>query len=453
MENQKDRGSFSKIGFILAAAGSSIGLGNLWKFPYLTGQNGGGVFVVIYLIIIATIGFTCMLGEMAIGKYTKLNPIGAYKKIASKWKFVGVLGVLVPFLIVTYYNIIGGWVLKYIVESIMGHLPGIAGDSENFFTTYVSSGGAPIFFTLLFVIINAIIIQAGVSSGIERASKVLMPTLFALLVVIAIRSVTLPGAGAGLEFYLKPDFSKLTLGTVTAALGQCFFSLSLGMGAMITYGSYLPDSSHIEKDSIVVPLLDTCAALLAGFAILPAVFAFGFEPSAGPGLIFITLPAVFDSMPLGTLWAIIFFILVLFAAITSSVSLIENPTSWLIDSYDMDRKKATWLVCFVAFLIAIPEALSMGIWSGVTFPPMGMNFFDEVSYIAESILMPAAGFFMCIVIGHVWGMDNFEKAVTNNGEFPFKSKGFISVMVKYIAPFAILCIWLNSSGILGLFMK
>lgn len=174
------------------------------EVPYLTGQNGGGVFVVIYLIIIATIGFTCMLGEMAIGKYTKLNPIGAYKKIASKWKFVGVLGILVPFMIVTYYNIIGGWVLKYIVESVMGHLPGIAGDSENFFTTYVSSGGAPIFFTLLFVIINAIIIQAGVSSGIERASKVLMPTLFVLLIVIAIRSITLPGAGVGLEFYLNP---------------------------------------------------------------------------------------------------------------------------------------------------------------------------------------------------------------------------------------------------------
>ncbi|MDO5302123.1 MAG: sodium-dependent transporter [Tissierellia bacterium] len=452
MENQsKDRGSFSKLGFILAAAGSSIGLGNLWKFPYLTGSNGGGVFVIVYLVIIATIGFTCMLGEMAIGKYTKLNPIGAYGKIAEKWKFVGVLGVLVPFLIVTYYNIIGGWIMKYIVESLLGHLPAIAGDSANFFTAHITASTSPIVYTLIFVIINAVIIQAGVNEGIERASKILMPLLFVLLLIVAFRSVTLPGAVEGIKFYLQPDFSKLSFNTVTAALGQCFFSLSLGMGAMITYGSYLPDNSHIEQDAVLVPLLDTFAALLAGFAILPAVFAFGFEPSAGPGLIFITLPAVFDAMPFGTLWATVFFFLVLFAAITSSVSLVENPTAWLIDSYGMDRKKAAWIVCIVAFLIAIPESLSMGVWSGITFPPMGLNIFDEIGYIAESLLMPAAGFFMCIVIGWVWGIDNFAKAVTNNGEYEFKSKKYFEIMVKYVAPAAIFFIWLNSSGILSIF--
>lgn len=443
---KKSRGTFSNIGFILAAAGSAIGLGNLWKFPYLTGENGGGIFVLIYLIIVLSIGFTCMLGEMAMGKHTKLNPVGAYKKIAKKFTFVGYLGIIVPFLIVTYYNIIGGWLLRYIAAFVMGQLNTIAGNSDVFFGDFIVSAWSPIIWTLIFILINAVIIRAGVEKGIEKASKILMPALFILIIVVVIRSVTLPGAEAGLEFYLKPDFSKLTFNTVSAALGQVFFSLSLGMGIMIAYGSYLPEDTNIEKNAMIVPALDTLIALLAGFAILPAVFAFGYEPSAGPGLIFITLPAVFNSMPLGSLWAILFFLLVLFAAITSSVSLMECPTSWLIDTYDWDRKKATYAVCVATFIVAIPESLSNGAIDFII-PGFEMNFFDFVGYIAESVLMPAAGFFMCIVIGYVWGIPAFSKVVSNNNKYTFKSKNFAKVMIKYIAPVAIFFIWLNSVGL------
>lgn len=454
-QQQNNRGSFSNLGFILAAAGSSIGLGNLWKFPYLTGQNGGGVFVLVYLIIVATIGFTCMLGETAIGKYTKLNPLGAYRKLSKKFAFVGALGIIVPFLIVTYYNIIGGWVLKYIADFIMGKLGVMVGDPAGYFGAFVSSAFSPIFWTLVFVLINFIIIQAGVSEGIEKMSKILMPALFVLLIIVVIRSVTLPGAAAGLEFYLKPDFSKLTMATVSAALGQVFFSLSLGMGAMVAYGSYLPDATNIEKTSTIIPIMDSGAALLAGFAIFPACAAFSVDVGAGPSLIFQTLPTVFNSMPGGVIWAIVFFFLVLFAAITSATSLIECPVSWLIDSKGMKRRTATILVCIVAFLCAIPESLSLGELSGLTFPTFNgaMGIFDFVGYIAENVLMPAAGFFMCIVIGYVWGIDNFEKAVTNNGQFPFRTKAFVTIMIKYVAPIAIFIIWLQSIGIWGLIFK
>lgn len=456
MEKQSnDRGSFSKIGFILAAAGSSVGLGNLWKFPYLTGQNGGGIFVLVYLIMVVTIGFTCMLGETTIGKHTKLNPIGAYAKLSKKFAFVGVLGVLVPFLIVTYYNIIGGWILKYIADFVMGKLAVMTSDPGKYFGGFITSPISPIFWTFVFVIINFVIIRAGVSEGIERMSKILMPALFVILIVVVIRSVTLPGATEGLVFYLKPDFSKLSMATVSAALGQVFFSLSLGMGAIVAYGSYLPDSTDVEKTSIIIPLMDTMAAILAGFAIFPACAAFGIEVGAGPSLIFQTLPVVFNNMPGGVIWAIVFFFLVLFAAVTSSTSLIECPVAWLIDNKGMERNKATILVCVVAFLCAVPESLSLGALGGLTFPTLNgaMGIFDFVGYIAENVLLPASGFFMCIVISKVWGMDNFEKAVTNNGEFSFRSKGFIEVMVKYIAPVLIFIIWLQSIGIWGLIKK
>lgn len=449
---EKSRGSFSKLGFILAAAGSSIGLGNLWKFPYLTGSNGGGVFVLVYVIIVIAIGFPVMLGETTIGKTFKLNPVGSYEKLSKKFKFVGYFGVLVPFLIVTYYNIIGGWILKYIFEFLKGNLGTLSDSGAVFFSEFLRSSYTPIFWTFVFVVMNAVIIQAGVEAGIEKASKILMPLLFLILIVVAIRSVTLPGAVAGLEFYLKPDFSKLNFNTVSAALGQVFFSLSLGMGIMITYGSYLDADTNVEKTAMIIPLLDTVAALLAGFAILPAVFALGFEPSEGPGLIFITLPAVFSSMPMGTVWAVLFFVLVLFAAITSSISLIECPTAWLIDTYKIDRKKATFLVSVFAFLIAIPESLSNGVLSHIAFPPMGFNFFDFMGYIAESLLMPMAGFFMCISISSAWGFYEFDKAVTYNGKYPFRTKKFVHIMLKYAGPIAIFIIWLNSIGIIGLIL-
>ncbi|MGI5948997.1 sodium-dependent transporter [Peptoniphilus sp.] len=441
------RGTFSNFGFLMASVGSAVGLGNLWKFPYLTGTNGGGIFVLIYLCILLTVGFACMLGEMTIGRFTKLNPIGAYKKIAKKYTFAGVIGVVVAFLIVTYYNIIGGWILKYLFSYITGQSKFVSASSESFFGSFISSPFEPILWTFIFIVINLFILKAGVIKGIERASKFMMPLLFVLLIVTAIRSVTLPGAVEGIKFFLKPDLSKLSMSTVSAALGQVFFSLSLGMGITITYGSYLSDSANLEKNAVMVPLFDTIAAILSGFAILPAVFAFGFDPSEGPGLIFVTLPSVFGSMPGGVIFGSLFFLLVLFAAITSSLSLLEVPTSYLIDNKNWDRKKAVYVLSAIIFLISIPESLSNGVWEMKFF---GMTFFDFVGYIAEAVLMPLCGLLMCIVIGHVWGTDKATEEITNHGTLEFKAKSYWSVLIKYIAPVLILLIWLNSTGILSL---
>ncbi len=442
------RGTFSNFGFLMASVGSAVGLGNLWKFPYLTGTNGGGIFVLIYLCILLTVGFACILGEMTIGRFTKLNPIGAYKKIAEKYTFAGVIGVVVSFLIVTYYNIIGGWILKYLVSYLFGQSKVVSANSEMFFGNFISSAFEPIIWTFLFIVINLLILKAGVIKGIERASKFMMPLLFVLLIITAIRSVTLPGAFEGIKFFLKPDLSKLSMSTVSAALGQVFFSLSLGMGITITYGSYLSDSANLEKNAVMVPLFDTIAAILSGFAILPAVFAFGFDPSEGPGLIFVTLPSVFGSMPGGVIFGSLFFLLILFAAITSSLSLLEVPTSYLIDNKNWNRKNAVYVLSLIIFLISIPESLSNGIWQMKFF---GMAFFDFVGYIAESVLMPLCGLLMCIVIGHVWGTDNAAEEITNYGTLEFKAKSYWSVLIKYIAPILIFGIWLNSTGILSLF--
>lgn len=442
------RGTFSNFGFLMASVGSAVGLGNLWKFPYLTGTNGGGIFALIYLCILLTVGFACILGEMTIGRFTKLNPIGAYKKIAEKYTFAGVIGVVVSFLIVTYYNIIGGWILKYLVSYLFGQSKVVSANSEMFFGNFISSAFEPIIWTFLFIVINLLILKAGVIKGIERASKFMMPLLFVLLIITAIRSVTLPGAFEGIKFFLKPDLSKLSMSTVSAALGQVFFSLSLGMGITITYGSYLSDSANLEKNAVMVPLFDTIAAILSGFAILPAVFAFGFDPSEGPGLIFVTLPSVFGSMPGGVIFGSLFFLLILFAAITSSLSLLEVPTSYLIDNKNWNRKNAVYVLSLIIFLISIPESLSNGIWQMKFF---GMAFFDFVGYIAESVLMPLCGLLMCIVIGHVWGTDNAAEEITNYGTLEFKAKSYWSVLIKYIAPILIFGIWLNSTGILSLF--
>lgn len=449
MEN-KSRGKFSNIGFILAAAGSAVGLGNLWKFPYLTGKNGGGAFVLVYLILVVLIGFTVMLGEMTVGRKTKLNPIGAYAKLNQKWKFVGAIGVIVSFTIVTYYSVIGGWILKYLFNYIIGQGSTVAANSESYFGTFISSPIQPLFWHSVFMLINIIIVARGVEAGLEKASKLMMPSLFVILVILVIRSVTLPGASEGLSFYLKPDFSLITIDVFVAALGQVFFSLSLGMGAIITYGSYLGDEADLERSAFIIPALDTMAALLAGFAILPAVFSFGFEPSAGPGLIFITLPAVFDSMPLGTVFAILFFILVLFAAVSSSISLLESPAAYLIDNYGWDRKKAVITLGVIAFLIGIPSSLSLGVF---TTPFFGMPFLDFASYFAENLLMPLAGLFLCIFIGYVWKPENAIDEITNHGKLPFKSRGYWIFMIRIFAPIAIFIIWLNSSGITKLFTK
>lgn len=450
-KNTSNRGQWaSNIGFILAAAGSAVGLGNIWKFPYLAGANGGGAFVVIYLVMIVIIGFVIMLGEMAIGRNTHLSSVGAYKKLSEKWAFVGFIGVVVGFCILAFYSVIGGWVLNYIGKYLIGGISGA--EAGNYFSGFIASTTQPIVWHLVFMVLCCVIVLKGIAGGIEKASKFMMPALFILLVIIAIRSVTLDGAMEGIKFFIKPDFSKVTIGTVMAALGQAFFSLSLGMGAIITYGSYLGNTENLEKNAVIIPTIDTAVALLAGFAVLPAVFAFGFEPGAGPSLMFITLPSVFDSMPFGQFFGILFFILILFAALTSAISLLEVVVAFVIDTFKIERKKATIIISTILFFIGIPCSLANGpVMKDVLI--FGYNFFDFMSFLAENLLMPLGGLLMCIFIGYVWGVDNISDEISCNGKYRFRSKPFFVIMIKYIAPVLIFIIWLNAIGVLPYILK
>lgn len=441
------RGQWSStLGFILAAAGSAVGLGNLWKFPYLAGKNGGGAYLFVYLIFVGIIGFTMILAEMAIGRNGQSDAFGAYKKISENWKYLGVLQILVSFLILSYYSVIGGWVLKYVFTFLSG---GIKGDKATFFTNYISSTNGPIIFHLFFMIATAAIVFKGVSSGIEKASKFMMPALFGLLILIALRSVTLPGAGAGIKFFLKPDFSKINGSVALDALSQVFYSLSLAMGITVTYGSYLRKEENLLGNAVKVPILDTLVAMLAGFAILPAVFALGFEPGAGPGLMFITLPAVFEKMTFGIIFGIMFFILVLFAALTSSISLLEVSTSLLVDQFKMKREKAVIILTVLLFLLGIPSSLSMGSWADLKIF-FGMNFFDFLIYLTDNVFLPVSGLLTCIFVGYVWKKTDIYNQVTNNGTITFKLfKAWFGVL-RYLAPVILVVILLKSLGFINI---
>lgn len=443
----------SRFGFVMAAAGSAIGLGNLWKFPYMAGANGGGAFVFVYFAILIVVGFTLMLSEIILGRSTQLSAVGAYKKLNSKWAWLGGMGVLAGFLILSFYSVVGGWVINYIVKSVTGVLN--TADVEvlgGLFGTLITSPVEPLIYHAIFMIITLAIVMGGISGGIEKASKILMPALFIMMFIIMLRSLTLEGAMEGVKFLLAPDFSKITGPVILAALGQVFFSLSLGMGCMITYGSYLKKDEDLVKSAIIIPLLDTGIALLAGLTILPAVFAFGFNPGEGPGLLFVTLPAVFSRMPLGSVFAFTFFTLVLFAAITSAISLLEVTVSYMVDEFKWDRRKSTFTMAALIFLVGVTASLGLGSWSNITIIG-GRDIFDSLDFTASNILLPLGGMLMCIFIGWVWGIENAIKEASNEGKLAFKLAPYWAFLVKWVAPIAILIVFLNSSGILSLITR
>lgn len=447
---QEGRGNFgSSFGFIMAAAGSAVGLGNLWKFPYLAGKNGGAVFVVTYLLMIVLVGFTMMLGEMIIGRKTQLDPYGAYKKLNKKWGFLGSIGIITAFLILSFYSVVGGWVIKYIVSTLLGT---VGADKTTYFTGFIGSSIEPLIYHGIFMILTVAIVFKGISAGIEKASKIMMPTLFVMLIIVVIRSITLEGATLGLSYYLKPDFSKLNPKVLVAALGQVFFSLSLGMGALITYGSYLKGDENLEKNALIIPCLDTLVALLAGFAVLPAVFAFGFEPTQGPGLMFITLPAVFEAMPFGSIFGVIFFILVFFAAITSSISLLEVTVSYGIDQRKWSRTKAVTIFSTIMFIIGIFASLSMGPMADFKIPLLNLGIFDSLDYVTSNILMPVGGLLMAIFIGYIWGVDEAIAEVKKTPGVKFKLEKFWVILIKFVAPIAVFIVLLSSLGLLDKFL-
>jgi neurotransmitter:Na+ symporter, NSS family len=425
----------SRFGFIMAAAGSAVGLGNIWRFPYMAGANGGSAFILIYLVFVFVIGLSVMIAEFAVGRRTSLAAVGAYKSYSNRWTFAGVLGVVSAFFIMGFYPVVGGWALAYVFKSLTGLLANADAIGDTF-GAFITSPTEPLIWFIIFLAMNIVIVAKGISGGIEKAGKILMPTLFVLLILIAMRSITLPGASAGLDFLFTPDFSEVTGQTFLAALGQAFFSLSLGMGCMITYGSYLSKSEKLPNNALIVTALDTGVALLAGIAIFPALFAFGMEPAAGPGLVFVVVPIIFSQMGgIGTLFAAIFFIALTVAALTSSVSLMEVVAAYLIDQRQMERKKAVYGTGVIMVITGILSSLSLGVMSGVTF--LGVGVFDFFDILTDKIFLAIGGMLLAIFVGWVVKKEDLEDELTNGGTLKF---GLFTVwynIVKYVIPVAV----------------
>ena len=442
----KKRGSFSGgLGFVFAAAGSAVGLGNLWRFPYLAAQYGGGIFLLVYLILAVTFGFALLTAEIAIGRKTKLSPVLAYKKLNKKFSFLGYIATLVPIIIIPYYCVIGGWVTKYVTVYAQGLVAPVARDG--YFSDFIGHPVAPLVFFLIFMLISIVVIMLGVKKGIEKLSKFLMPLLVVLTIGIAIYALTLPNAMEGVKYYLIPDFSKFSILTVAGAMSQLFYSMSIAMGIMVTYGSYTRDDVNLTKSVNRIEFFDTLVALLAGLTIIPAVYIFSGEEglsSQGAGLMFITLPKVFQQMPGGSIIALLFFVLVFFAAITSSMSVMEAIVSSLMDKFHLKRIPSCLIVIGICLLLGIPSSLGNGLWANIKI--LGMDFLTFFDYISNSILMPIVAFCTCILVGWVIKPKALTDEVTKNGE-KFGRKKLFNVMIKYIAPICLLFIFVT--GILS----
>jgi len=435
MEKQRENWG-SRIGFVLAAAGSAVGLGNIWRFPYLTGENGGSAFILIYLVFVIFIGISVMIAEFTLGRNSGLATVGAIKSYSDRFTFVGAMGVLSAFLIMGFYPVVGGWALAYILESVTGLYsltPDGIGDT---FGAFITGGVQPVVWMLIFLAMNVLIVAKGIKGGIEKAAKVLMPTLFILLIFITIRSLTLDGAGEGLAFIFRPDFSEVDGGTFLAALGQAFFSLSLGMGAMITYGSYLSKKENLVENAVIVTGLDVGVALLAGIAMFPAIFAFGMEPAQGPGLVFVVIPMVFAEMGgIGALFGIIFFIALAVAALTSSVSLMEVVVSYLIDQRDVQRKKAVYGTGVVMAIMAVLASLSLGVFGPL--PVFNVGVFDLFDILSDKVFLGLGGMFIAIVTGWVVDKEVLRKEITNDGTVGFALFEAWHFLIKWIIPLAV----------------
>ncbi|MDX1342212.1 MAG: sodium-dependent transporter [Reinekea sp.] len=449
--NQRD-GFSGRLGIIAAAAGSAIGLGNIWKFPYITGEYGGAAFILVYLICIAFIGLPIMLAEFVVGRRAQKNAIGAFKAEApgSKWFLTGALGIITAFILLSFYGVVSGWTLHYLGLSALNSLADQTPEQlGNVFGAFIADPWLPVFWQVLFMGLCVAVVLGGVKNGIERYSKILMPLLFVILIVLAVRSLTLPGAAKGIEFLFSPDFSKLNMKAVLAAMGHAFFSLSLGMGTMITYGSYIGKQENLGVTAVQVSVADTVIALIAGLAIFPAVFAFGIEPSSGPGLVFITLPNVFGQMPFGSGFAMLFFALLAVAALTSAISILEVIVAYLDEEFGWKRKTSTLAVAGAVTLVGALLSQGNGILSWLKLPFLisgevsHMNIFDWFISLSDQLL-PIGGFFIALFVG--WKLD--KKAVadelSNDGKLAIAYLAVYRITLKLIAPAAIAFVFLAS---------
>lgn len=440
---EKKRNTFSGgLGFVLAAAGSAVGLGNIWRFPYLAAKHGGGIFLLVYIILVFTFGYSLMIAENAIGRRSGKSPLDAFSALNRKWGFVGLIATVIPCVILPYYDVIGGWVLRYLLAYITGGAQAAAG--ESYFSDMLANPWIVLAGQTVFTIFNIVILLRGVQKGIERVSSILMPILVVLAIGISIYSITLPGAGAGVKYFLVPNIEHFSISSVLAAMGQMFYSLSLAMGIMIAYGSYLPKNSSLEKNVGRIELFDTFIAVIAGLMIIPAVFAFsGGDSSAlnkGPGLMFQTLPKVFANMPLSNIIGGAFFFLVLAAAITSSMSIMETIVSCICDHFKMGRKKAVLIVGILSWLVSFLPSLGYSVLSGVSI--LGFDILDFMDFITNAVLMPICSLLICLFVTYGIGVKAIEDEVTLKGDF--KRKKLFEIMIKYIAPIFVCAILISS---------
>ncbi|MDR0891348.1 MAG: sodium-dependent transporter [Mediterranea sp.] len=454
---KNDRANFgSKLGVILASAGSAVGLGNIWRFPYETGNHGGAAFILIYLGCVLILGLPVMIAEFLIGRSSQANTAGAYRNLApgTHWRWIGRLGVLTGFLILGYYSVVAGWTLEYIGEAVTNGFVGK--DAEGFksaFNQFAANPWRPMLWMILFMLATHFVIVRGVEKGIERSSKIMMPALFIIVLILVVCSVSLPGAEAGIEFLLKPDFSKVDANVFLGAMGQAFFSLSLGMGCLCTYASYFSKQTNLTRTALSVGVIDTIVAILAGFIIFPAAFSVGISPDAGPSLVFITLPNVFQQafsgIPLlAYLFSVMFYVLLAMAALTSTISMHEVSTAYLHEEFNLSRKKAARIVTLGCIFLGIFCSLSWGALKGYTL--FGMTIFDLFDYVTAKIMLPVGGFFISIFTG--WYLDRkiVWAEITNNGSLRVPVYKLIIFILRFIAPISIALIFINELGLFKL---
>lgn len=444
---QTGRGKWnSKFGFILAAAGSAIGLGNIWRFPYTAGENGGGAFVLLYLVFVFLIGVPVLLAELSMGRASERSAVGAFKKLVPEglWPAVGGLGVLTGFGILSFYSVIAGWTLNYLYLAVTGAFnPKLTAEATGpIFTGMASDGTLSILLAGAFLLLTMLVVRGGISGGIERVAKVLMPIFFFVLLAMVLRAVTLEGASEGIAFLFQPDFSKLTGGAVASALGQALFSLSIGMGAMITYGSYLPKDVNLPSSGVIVAFCDTGIALMGGLIIFPALFSAGADPAGGPGLVFVVMPTIFNAMGgAGQLFAIAFYALLAIAALTSTISLLEVIVTYFVDERGWSREKSTWLLGGLCFVVAIPSALSQGaspFFSKLPGNLPGGDFLSFANVVFGNYFLSIGAVGICLFVGWKWGLDKAVAEMSRNGRLP--AAGAWSFMVRYVCPVAVLIV-------------
>ncbi|MBT3517901.1 MAG: sodium-dependent transporter [Candidatus Marinimicrobia bacterium] len=429
MQNREQWGS--RLGFILAASGSAVGLGNIWKFPHMAGENGGGAFTFVYLICILVVGLPIVIAEFVIGRKTQLSPVGAFETIAPKsnWKWVGMLGVASAFVILSFYGVVGGWTLKYTLISLTGGFNELAGNPElsgKLFTNFISGSLAPILWQVIFMAITIVVIIQGVKGGIEKWTKVMMPAILIILIMLMIRGLTLPNGMQAIDFLFKPKFDDLTASSIVLALGHSFFTLSLGMGTMITYGSYLRNDQNLLSSALWIIFLDTVIALMAGVAIFATVFAMGANPGEGAGLIFVVLPTIFPEIAGGAIWGTLFFFLLFMAALTSAISILEVITAYFIDEKGWSRQKATIIFGSVITGVGALCSLSMGTYNITALA--GMSFFDVLDYLSSKYMLPIGGMLTGVFVLVRWGIPNFISEMVVGMKNPKVNATFVRIL-------------------------